>query len=65
VKQLGDQLAEAPTVIANAENEVLFCYEGEQLVLRRVANALLGQRRQNVELASRLHTRIDVQWMQL
>jgi hypothetical protein len=65
VKQLGNQLGEAPTVIANAENEVLFCYEAEQLILRRVATALLGQRQQHAELASRLLTRTDVQWSQL
>jgi hypothetical protein len=65
VKQLGEHLNEAPTVIANAENEVLFCYEAEQLILRRVATALLGQRQQHVELASRLLTRVDLQWSQL
>ena len=67
--QLADQLAakvqQRPTVIANAEDDVLLCCEMEQLSLRRMARAVLGGRYQNVEIASRLHTRIDVPWSPL
>jgi hypothetical protein len=62
LRQLGGEAGEAPTVIPDADNRVLFCYEGEQLPLRRVAAALLDRRFQHVEIAARLHTRIDVRW---
>jgi hypothetical protein len=41
------------------------CYEAEQLSLRHVAAAVLDNRSQYVELASRLHTRVDVTWLPL
>lgn len=65
VKQLSEEVSEPPTVIADKENEVLLCYEMEQLPLRRVAAAVLDRRFKNVEVASRLHTRIDVPWSAL
>jgi hypothetical protein len=63
--QVRAELGETPTVIADADHRVLFCYEAEQLPLRRVAAALLERRFQNVEIAARLHTRIDVHWAPL
>jgi hypothetical protein len=65
LEQLGDGAAEPPTVIADEENEVLLCYELEQLSLRRVAAAVLDRRFKSVEVAARLHTRIDVPWSAL
>ena len=65
VKQLSEEVSEPPTVVADKENEVLLCYEMEQLPLRRVAAAVLDRRFKNVEVASRLHTRIDVPWSAL
>ena len=65
VKQLSEEVSEPPTVVADKENEVLLCYEMEQLPLRRVAAAVLDRRFKNVEVASRLHTRIDVTWSPL
>ena len=65
IRRVRDEVAAPPTVVADKENEVLLCYEMEQLPLRRVAAAVLDQRFQNVEVASRLHTRIDVQWSNL
>jgi len=62
LKQISNAVLEPPTVVADKENEVLLCYEMEQLPLRRVAAAVLDQRFQNVEVASRLHTRVDVSW---
>lgn len=64
-EQLGDDLSELPTVIVDAQNNVLVCFEVEQLALRRVAMAVLDGRYQNVEVASRLHTRVDVAWSPL
>jgi hypothetical protein len=52
-------------VVTGTDNGVLLCYEAEQLSLRRVAAAVLDQRFQNVEVADRLHTRIDVSWTPL
>ncbi len=65
IQRISDAVATPPTVVADKENEVLLCYEMEQLPLRRVAAALLDQRFQNVEVASRLHTRVDVHWSAL
>ena len=65
VQRIRDEVPTPPTVLADKENEVLLCYEMEQLPLPRVAAAVLDQRFQNVEVASRLHTRIDVQWSNL
>jgi hypothetical protein len=64
-EQLDGDVLEPPTMIAGAESDVLLCYEVEQLSLRRVAASILNQRFQNVETASRLHTRIDVPWSPL
>ncbi len=65
LQRIRDEVPTPPTVLADKENEVLLCYEMEQLPLPRVAAAVLDQRFQNVEVASRLHTRIDVQWSNL
>ncbi len=65
IRRVHDEVPTSPTVVADKENEVLLCYEMEQLPLPRVAAAVLDQRFQNVEVASRLHTRIDVQWSNL
>jgi eukaryotic-like serine/threonine-protein kinase len=65
IGQLGDAIVEPPTTVPDPENEVLLCYELGQLSLQRVAAAVLDHRFQNVEIASRLHTRIDVPWSPL
>ena len=62
VEQLGDEVEVEPTVVVSTEEDVLLCYEAEQVSLSRVAAAVLARRFQNVEVASRLHTRIDVIW---
>ena len=62
VEQLGDGIRELPTVVTDAENDVILCYEGEQVPLRQVAATVLDQRPQIADIASRLHTRIDVPW---
>jgi hypothetical protein len=62
IEELGSQFRPVPTVITDAENDMLLCYEIDQLPLRLVAAAVLDRRFQNVEVAARLHTRIDVSW---
>jgi eukaryotic-like serine/threonine-protein kinase len=57
--------AEPLTVVADSEGDVLVCCEIAGLPLRRVATTLLDGRFHNVEVASRLHTRIDVNWSPL
>jgi hypothetical protein len=57
--------AAAPTVITDSDADLLVCYEVEDLPLGRVASAVVGQRFQAVEAASRLHTRMDVPWTTL
>lgn len=64
-RQLGDDLPAAPTVVTDAGHNVIVCYEAEQLSLQHVAAALLDRRSQYREVASRLHTRVDVQWSPL
>ncbi len=61
-EQFSRQLSQAPTVVSDPENDLFLCYEGEQLPLRRVAAAVIDRRPENVELAARLHTRVDVDW---
>jgi hypothetical protein len=63
--QLGAEAGQASTVLDDAENGALLCYEAEQLSLRHVTAAVLDQRSQYAELASRLHTRVDVTWLPL
>jgi hypothetical protein len=57
--------AEPLTIVADTEGDVLLCCEMAMLPLRRVATALLDGRFHNVEVASRLHTRINVNWSPL
>jgi hypothetical protein len=65
VAQIGDEVRQPPTVITDAESDVFLCFEAEGLTLRRVAAAVLDGRVQIVEVASRLHGRIDVAWTPL
>ena len=54
-----------PTVLADNNSDLLVCYEVEGQPLRRIAAKVLGQRFQATEVASRLHTRMDVPWTPL
>jgi hypothetical protein len=62
---LGDAATAAPTVIVDPQADMLICHEIEDLPLKRIASAVLDQRFQAVEAASRLHTRTDVPWTPL
>ena len=58
-------MSQPPTVVADENSDMLLCCELERLPLDRVAAAVLDGRFHNLEVASRLHTRIDVQWQPL
>lgn len=62
VEQLSDGTREMPTVVTDADSDVILFYEGEQVPLRQVAAAVLAQRSGIADVAARLHTRIDVPW---
>ncbi len=51
-----------PTLVKHEASSVVFCFEGEQLQLDAVARKLVSYRPDLVKLASRVHTRADVQW---
>jgi eukaryotic-like serine/threonine-protein kinase len=65
LRQLGPTASSKITVASDADADVRFCCEMEQVGLKRVAAVLLDHRYQAVELAARLHTRIDVAWTPL
>lgn len=54
----GDSL----TAVAGPRQDALLCCEMERVPLDNIAAALINGRREYAELASRLHTRIDVKW---
>ncbi len=63
--RIKSNLESLPTVTRDSDNDLVLCYETEQLPLHRVANALIDYRPDYMQLASRLHTRIDVNWTPL
>ena len=65
LRQLGDAVGPKTTLLTDADSDLRWCCETEQVGLKRVASLLLDGRYQAVELASRLHTRIDVPWSPL
>jgi hypothetical protein len=62
---LGEAVTALPTIVADPHADMLICYEVEGLTMPRIASAVLDQRFQIVEAASRLHTRTDVPWTPL
>ncbi|HUY32749.1 MAG TPA: tubulin-like doman-containing protein [Pirellulales bacterium] len=64
-RQIGEEAGQAPTVIMDAESDALLCFEAEDLPVTRMAAAVLDGRFQIVDVASRLHARIDVAWSPL
>ena len=60
-------LADAPTatVIPTAQCDLIVCHEVENLDLCRVAARLVEGRRDYVDIAKRLHTRVDVTWKEM
>lgn len=50
------------TIVHTTGGDLIACQEVEQLHIRRVANQLVENRKDYIEIAKRLHTRIDVDW---
>jgi eukaryotic-like serine/threonine-protein kinase len=50
------------TIVYSPDGEFIACEEAELLEVRRVGAALVNNRRDFIELAERLHTRVDVKW---
>ncbi|MBI3838391.1 MAG: hypothetical protein HY288_10725 [Planctomycetia bacterium] len=59
---LGQEDSPKATVIRMTQGDLIACQEVEQLHVRRVAAALVDNRRDYIEIAKRLHARIDVNW---
>lgn len=58
-----DRLAEeSATLLAEGEGPVAVCFEIEQIPLDNVAATLMRNRGDYLDLAARLHTRIDIEW---
>jgi len=62
-QSLAEHLGGRLSIVPHGSGEILFCCEGEQLDVDRVAALLVGQRRDCARMALRLHTRIDIAWM--
>ncbi len=65
VEAMQARLTPAPTVIASQEVDLVLCYEQQELSLPHVAERLITGRNDYTEIASRLHTRVDVNWTEL
>ncbi|MBM4002160.1 MAG: hypothetical protein FJ295_02570 [Planctomycetes bacterium] len=57
-KLTNDQL----TIVQDSIAELVICYELEQIPVDNVLAKLIGTREDILEVARRLHTRIDVPW---
>ncbi|MDP6555787.1 MAG: hypothetical protein QGG71_14050 [Pirellulaceae bacterium] len=53
---------ESVTMLAEGEEEASVCFEVEQIPLDNIAASLVRNRGDYLDLAARLHTRIDVDW---
>lgn len=59
------QFRQLPAVIPDAGSDVVLLYEIGDIPLEQAASAIIHQRPEMIELASRLHTRCDVSWTPL
>jgi hypothetical protein len=53
------------TVVVDSDPELVLCYEQERLSLAHVASRLVDGRSDIIQIAGRLHTRMDVPWSKL
>ena len=53
------------TIVRSHGGDLIACRECEMLDIRRVATTLIGNRQDFVDIARRLHTRVDVQWKEM
>jgi eukaryotic-like serine/threonine-protein kinase len=54
--------ADSVTVVEHGHNEIVVCQEISEVPVNRIMKHLIGTRKDYVELADRLHTRIDIEW---
>jgi eukaryotic-like serine/threonine-protein kinase len=59
---LAQESSPPATVIRMTQGDLIACQEVEQLQVRCVAAGLVDNRRDYIEIANRLHARIDVNW---
>jgi hypothetical protein len=64
-QRLESEYGAVPNIIRATAGDLAICYEVEQLPLSKVTVRLIENRPDCVEYASRLHTRIDVDWCPL
>lgn len=55
----------APTIVAGDDGDLVLCYEQQDLSLAHVAARLIDGRNDIIQVAGRLHTRMDVPWFKL
>ncbi|MBI2477934.1 MAG: protein kinase [Planctomycetia bacterium] len=55
----------AASVVAGADDALVVCCESQRVPLQNIVAHLVGTRTDLVKIASRLHTRIDVEWPSL
>lgn len=65
VEALKVRLEPPPTIIPSQEIDLVLCYEQQELSLPHVAERLIAGRDDYTEIASRLHTRVDINWTEL
>ncbi len=58
-------LEQKPNLVLDADGDLVFCFEAEGLEIVDLAWSLIGDRPDLLEIASRLHTRVDVDWLSL
>ena len=54
---------ETPTTVLDDDRDIVFCHEAEQIGLVDVANKLIEYRPYCADIAARIHTRTDVDWI--
>jgi hypothetical protein len=65
VRQSADECQLRATIVPSTDGDLIACQEGELLEVRCVGAQLIGGRREFVEISQRLHTRIDVNWVDM
>ncbi len=63
--QLAESVEQPFNLIFDADNDLLFCYETEATPLVEIAHAIMQSRHDLAQVADRLHTRIDVDWISM
>ena len=64
-EQIAKDGQEKPTVLFDSDCDMVACYEAEQVRLENLAAFLTHNDPHYVEVAHRLHTRVDVEWTQI